>query len=77
MKKSELSLVTVAIVTALTMSGCGFKSDLYLSDRAPDSLPDVSELPSLPTLDELNNPGVPVAIPPLEETAEQENKKTK
>ena len=77
MKNLTLSFITLTAVVVLPVSGCGFKSDLYLPDRAPDTLPDLTELPTLPTLDELNNPGVPVEIPPLDETADLENKKKK
>ncbi len=75
--KKILSISSVLLITSvLVTTGCGFKSDLYLPNRA-DSISqlDAPELPPLPSLEDLSNPGVPIEIPPLSEELPLKQKK--
>ena len=66
--------IVYLVGSILLVAGCGFKSDLYLPDRKPASLPEpLPELPTAPPAVEIDTPGVAVEIPPL--TEPQTNKK--
>lgn len=79
-----MKLLLLFVGTTVLVAGCGFKSELYLPDRSvetlPETLPEIppslTELPALPTAEDVDTPGVPVEIPSLEEQ-KTNNKKQK
>ncbi len=78
--KNLIALSFVA-TTMLLVSGCGFKSDLYLSDITP--VPDtvLTELPTLPPVPQpdtagagsVEPTGVAVTIPELEDNEKKKS----
>lgn len=66
-------------VAMVVLTGCGFKSDLYLPDNPPPSinnLPTVDsiELPPLPAAEAPQTPGVVVEIPEIDDEQRKKNK---
>jgi predicted small lipoprotein YifL len=75
--KSSITFILLSAALAALLTGCGFKSDLYLSDITPvpeTVITDFPPLPTLPPADGSANPdSVVVEIPPLEDEAEKKN----
>ena len=75
--KSSIIRLLLWPVLAVLLTGCGFKSDLYLPDIAPVSETEITDFPPLPASPPADGgielEGEIVEVLPLEDEAEKKN----